>query len=242
MVKSITSNDKIKIILSCVDQDLIVYITDSFVHFNTTQGSSSDHLTSPPTCCSINGRKVLVCLQDSTILYYDLLQGSKSELTGGINRTIGWINDCAIGNTYAATIGDDKLARIYSIGAQELMNEIELSSFGVSISFQPSNPGKVMTAEINGTIIVWDIETSQRLKSFNLGERLVYCDWNPIDDNVFGSIVEGNWAIVAGNDVVAKGITNATKFKWSEKQVKMFALGGNEIKVYPNHFTSSINL
>ena len=156
---------------------------------------------------------------------------------------IQWINHCCIDNNYVGIIGDDKMARIFNIESLELVIELDLQSPGVSIEFHPNLPGQIMTFEMNGTITIWDMDSLQRLKSLQVGSRLVCGSWNPNDPNTVGGIVGDNWFIATGDEIIAQGLCSmGAKFKWSENQSKMFAIGSNQVKVYPNHFTSGIIL
>lgn len=171
---------------------------------------------------------------------------NKMEVTMSvIGKHKTFINDCAFEPTTGdilASVGDDKKCNIWSIEGN-LEHCIPLTSPGKTVRWNTSDVGKLMIAEQNGCIRVYD--SANYMPIFSLTciptSGLSSCDWSLVDPMKFGAIIGKNWYVWD----ISKGslpqlsspahTDGGQEFRWCQVSKDVFSTRGrpgNETKIY----------
>jgi len=187
-----------------------------------------------------------VCL-DHNIRLFTLNNQMEVTMTT-VGKHDSFINDCAFepstGNVIAST-GDDNKCRIWNVedGDAEMEHCIPLTSPGKAVRWNASDIGKLLVAEQNGCIRLYD--ATNYLPMFSLTcvptSGLTSCDWSLVNPSKIGATIGKNWYIwdtAKGSLPQACGLAHnegGQAFKWCNASEEIFSTHGrpgNETKVF----------
>ncbi|PIK57464.1 putative nucleoporin Nup37 [Apostichopus japonicus] len=148
----------------------------------------------------------------------------------------GFINDVSFESTegsVVASVGDDCRCRLWSEEFSQ-QTEFTLQSPGMSVSFNPLEPNKLMVAEKGGKIRFYDMIAEKPFMSLETGGgSLLSADWSRCNPSRVGAVVGGEWMIW---DITRSSYPQdkdqahpqiGRVFRWSKASPDLFAtLGG----------------
>nr|XP_060632860.1 nucleoporin Nup37 [Anolis sagrei ordinatus]XP_060632862.1 nucleoporin Nup37 [Anolis sagrei ordinatus] len=140
-----------------------------------------------------------------------------------------------------ASVSDDHTCRVWDLEGN-LKNYFILHSPGMSVSWHPEEEFKLMVAEKNGTIRIYDLVTHQAVLSLTTDQTpLMSASWCLKNTFKVGAVAGSDWYIwdiARSSYPVEKRPVHADRarlFRWSKVNEKLFATTG-----YPGKMTSQL--
>ena len=192
-----------------------------------------------------------VCLDHNIRLFTLNNQMEVTMVTIGKHTT--FINDIAFEPTTGsilATTGDDNKCRIWNVGddcegdGDMAEHCIPLTSPGKAVRWNSSDVGKLLVAEQNGCIRMYDASNYAPLFSLTCSipsSGLTSCDWSLVNPSKIGATIGKNfytWNTEKGSLPITTGPAHnegAQLFRWCNVSQEIFATHGrpgNETKVF----------
>lgn len=228
---------------------------DEFTLENLTEiqhGSSVQCFAwSPKTSMRIHPVGITFCIASLDYQLHLYTLNSKTEVSKSVlGEHNSFINDCAfepLRGDQVASVGDDKKCRLWNtdVDKEECYERavLPLTSAGMSVKWNPVEPGKLLVAEQSGTIRMYDALALQpilSLRTLNTG-GLLACDWSVLNPSIIGAVVGSKWFVWDATKSTlpeANGPAHAgtaTEFRWSRSDEHTFATRGrpgNEAVVF----------
>lgn len=186
--------------------------------------------------CTAGGDKKLRCFS------VDLKDNSTVQMLDGHES---YINDCVFNPLQGdaiASVSDDHTCRIWDVESGQETALFHLTSPGVSVKWIPNEPNKLLVAQKNGTIRIYDIVSQRPFMSFStLTSPLKCVDWSTANPIRVGGVVSNEWEIwdisqysspQASKEAHIEG---ACSFRWCKLTDGIFATSGrpgNQVKVF----------
>ncbi|XP_057314259.1 nucleoporin Nup37-like [Hydractinia symbiolongicarpus] len=164
-----------------------------------------------------------------------------------IGQHKSFVNDCSfqpIRGNQVASVGDDKKCRIWNVDSCEEEMCIPLTSAGKSVKWNPNDPTKLLVAEQNGCVRLYDTVNYQPVLSLNClraTSGLSSCDWSILNPLKIGAVIGKEWHVwdmSRGSLPVSSGQAHTgcgREFRWSNCNDAMFSTRGtpnNQAKVF----------
>ena len=172
---------------------------------------------------------------------------NKMEVTMTIiGKHSTFINDCTfepVGGRIIATVGDDKKCKIWNVEDCKIEHCIPLTSPGKCVRWNPNDAGKMMVAEQNGCIRVYNANNYLPLFSLTCipTSGLSSCDWSVVNPRKVGAIIGKNWYVWDTSkgslpQLSAPAHSDGGKeFRWCNVSKEIFSTRGrpgNQTKIY----------
>lgn len=221
---------------------------------------------SPQTSLLVHPVGISFCTAslDCQVHLYKL--NSKHEVTKSvIGEHTSFVNDVAFEPLrweLVASVGDDKKLRVWSSDVDRIANDrsvegvFPLTARGMSVKWNISDPGKLIVAQVNGLIRMYDAAISpiQPILSLetptaNSSTGLFACDWSIANPVLIGAVIGENWNVWDVSKSMlpeASGKahpSHAIAFRWSVTDENVFATRSryHETSVY-NAATDKVEL
>jgi len=172
-----------------------------------------------------------------------------------------FINDCSFEPTNGAvmaSVGDDKKCQIWNVEDSKLDHCLPLTSPGKVVRWNPNDVGKLMVAEQNGCIRVYDASTWLPLFSLTCiptaslnASGLASCDWSIANPTKIGAVIGKHWYIwdtsrgSLPQSSAQAHLDGGEEFRWCNVSKEIFSTRGrpgNQAKVYLSSDDNKTNI
>ncbi|XP_065188210.1 nucleoporin Nup37-like [Sycon ciliatum] len=205
---------------------------------------------SPCTNTDIPQARLSFCTAGSDHVIRCYQGDAHQQTVQSLNGHTSYVNACAyepLEGTRVATVSDDRSCCLWDVATGQCISRLPLSSYGMAVRWHPSDPLKLMVAERQGTVTIYDLVSCQPIMTLlTMGAgALVDADWSPVNNNLFGAVAGNHsyvWDASMGSEPQETRVVHndgAVKFRWCRTAEQQFATLGYPPHHFKVHLTGS---
>ncbi|XP_064397452.1 nucleoporin Nup37-like isoform X2 [Halichondria panicea] len=122
-----------------------------------------------------------------------------STTTESLPGHTSYINDLTFhpcDSSLLASVGDDRICRVWDLNEGQVRSEFRLKSPGVAVKWHPQDPAKLLVAEKSGRVRLYDLATEVPIMCLETGTApLMSVDWSPSNSLYVGGVASGSWFV-----------------------------------------------